>query len=268
MRSLLTIVMPTSPIPSHPSTEVIEESIQRLREYPELEDCEILIQIDGIREEQKHREADYEEYKRRLLWLCAHEMDNCLPIVFDEHTHQAGMLRATLDRIRTPLMMYVEADTFPLGEVPWSGICQAILNNPDMVKQVRLHIFDSVLKEHLYLIETKAEWIEGVPMLKTIQWSQRPHICSVEYYRWIIEDHFGINALTMIEDVLFGTIYHQNADGKCGHEKYGLWIYCPDGRTDAGMLRSGTTDGRKNDPKYKMRFEYPDDIPYAAPTNR
>src|SRR3990167_3538122 len=117
MKDTLTIVMPTSPIPSHLSTEVVEESIRRLRAYPDLKDCEILIQIDGIREEQRHREADYEEYKRRLLWLCAHEFENCLPIVFDEHLHQAGMLRATLDRIRTPLLFYVEHDTFPMGEI-------------------------------------------------------------------------------------------------------------------------------------------------------
>ena len=61
----ITIVVVTSVLPSHPSTDIIDETIKSIRfHFP---DNEIIMQIDGLRREQNHRKADYDEYKNRIL---------------------------------------------------------------------------------------------------------------------------------------------------------------------------------------------------------
>lgn len=62
----ITIVIPTSVIPSHPSTDIIEETINTIRVH--LPDNEIIIQVDGLRDERLDWKDRYDEFKTRLLW--------------------------------------------------------------------------------------------------------------------------------------------------------------------------------------------------------
>ena len=71
VESTITVIVPTSVIPSHPSTSIIEKTIADIRS--QLPNAEIIITIDGLRDEQKDRHGDYQEYIRRLLWMCNHE---------------------------------------------------------------------------------------------------------------------------------------------------------------------------------------------------
>ncbi len=77
----VTIVIPTSVSPIHPSTEIIDEVIRGVRQY--FPDNEIILQVDGLRIEQAHRKDMYDEYKTRVLWKSLHEWHNVLPIIFD-----------------------------------------------------------------------------------------------------------------------------------------------------------------------------------------
>ena len=61
----VTIIVPTSYIPSHPSLKVIETTINNTRfHFP---NNEIILQIDGIRSEQLEYKKDYDEYKNKVL---------------------------------------------------------------------------------------------------------------------------------------------------------------------------------------------------------
>ena len=62
MRKDITVIIPTSVIRSHPSTAIIDETINNIRYH--LPDSEIILQIDGIRDEQLHRKKEYDEYKK------------------------------------------------------------------------------------------------------------------------------------------------------------------------------------------------------------
>ena len=46
MRDLVTVLIPVSPIPSHPSTEVLDVTIDSIR--TRLPDAEIIIMFDGV----------------------------------------------------------------------------------------------------------------------------------------------------------------------------------------------------------------------------
>jgi hypothetical protein len=235
----ITVVIPTSVLPSHPSLDVIEETLSTVRLH--LPDAEIIIQIDGLREEQQDRKADYDAYKTELLWRCLHKYKSVLPVVFDELHHQSGMLRETIDLIRTPLMLYVEGDCplTPDRPIDWQKIAQFIYDG--QANTVRLHHENVIPEPHRGLMIGELE--DG--MIRTYQWSQRPHLSSVLYYKEVVLP--TLPPANFIEDTFHGVVandWHQY--GQIGWNKHRLWIYHPDG----GIQRSYTTDGRQGGLKF------------------
>lgn len=247
LRSKLTVIIPASPIPSHPATDVLAECIASLRAYPDLAECEILVTFDGVRPEQEHRRADYEEHMRRVLWRCAWDpaWRGVLPVRFDAHAHQSGMLLGVLPMIRTPLLLYVEADTRTVGEIPWSRLAHAVEHGAGGLRMLRLHYDQQIHPEHEYLMLDRAPVdCAGVPVRRTRQWSQRPHMARVDYYETRVASVFTPADRTFIEDIVYGR-------GESGSwEHWGLGIYAPPG----GMQRSTTCDGRGSDPKLDIIY--------------
>lgn len=263
----VTVVMPTSSIPSHPDTSIIEEAIRRTRAYPELRDAEVIVMVDGLHPDHQHRAGAYEEYKRRLIHLCAWHPDfrGVLPLVFSEHTHQANMTRRALQMVRSPLVFFQEHDTYPVHEIDWSGLIKVVAQRGD-VNQVQLHIDERISDEHRYLmIDGGAPRQVGpVTMARHRKWSQRPHLAKTQWYRDRIAEFFGVHAKTMIEDVLHGCLENRVGRGIDPWEKWGTWIYAPEGAAH-GILRSATTDGRGGEPKLPMLVEYDGATPDGAP---
>lgn len=248
-RDKITIIILTSPIAKHPSTEIIDQTIRDMRAV--LPDCEIIIGIDGVRAEQEDYRERYELYKQHLLYKCNNEWSNVLPVVFEEHMHQAAMTRQLLKLVRTETIMFVEHDTAlsPDFEYDWKKFVGAI--ELGLAYTIRFHFEAQIPEPHKYLMIGEVEDVNGLPMLKTAQWSQRPHLSSTTFYRDMMNRYFTDESRTMIEDKIHG--HPSNAylqDGLQGWYLWRLWIYHPDGH----IKRSYTSDGRGNDPKYEMRF--------------
>jgi hypothetical protein len=187
---------------------MVEQTIRDIR--ANLPDCEIIIMLDRIRPEQEDRRGAYEEYKRRLLWLAHHTWHNVLPIIFDEHMHQAAMTREALNQVATPTIFFVEHDApiTPDHDFDWQTLTDAIMQGDANI--IRFHNEAGVLPEHEYLMLGPVEQITGktsapdVPVRKTMQWSQRPHLASTAFYRQMIKNYFNPKSRTMIEDVIHG----------------------------------------------------------------
>jgi hypothetical protein len=223
--------MPVSPIPSFPDIAIIEETLNSIRCHL---DSEIIITFDGVRDEQKHMRADYEEAIRKILWRCDHYWENVTPVIFEHHQHQSGMMQIALLRITTPLLMYVEQDTPLVTDEPidWNTVCGYLLDgHADLI---RLHHEASILDVHMHLMKER----DGV-FWRTTQWSQRPHIATKEFYQNAMQ-HFSSDAKCFIEERLAGPAQEQPG--------WRLWIYCPDG--GAGIKRSYHLDGRAGAPQY------------------
>lgn len=247
----LTVVIPTSVIPSHPDTSIIEQTIHDVR--AQLPSAEIILTFDGVRDQQKDRQADYDEYIHRVLWLCNNVWFNVLPVIFEEHQHQASMLRKTLPLIRTPYLVYVEHDApiVPDRVIEWGKLIKVMDGGHADV--IRFHHEELILPDHKHLMfGCCAEPVEGALIHKTMQWSQRPHIARVSFYERILDHYFHPDSKTMIEDVMHGIVQEDcQKNGISGWFNFRLWIYCPD--TDKlGIKRSYHTDGRGADPKYEM----------------
>lgn len=243
----ITVLIPTSPIASHPSTAIIEQTIESVREL--MPSADIIVMCDGVRAEQEHYRERYERYLNQLTWLANHQWHRVLPVIFDEHLHQAEMTRRCLDMIETPLLMFVEHDT-PLvtdEDIDLVAITAACL--ADRVDLMRLHHEALVLPDHEHLmLDSEPVDVMGCPAKRTVQWSQRPHVAQLSFYRRIVNEHFVPGSRGMIEDVMHGVVHSAWRDfGKAGWDRYRLWLYTPPG---GNIKRSYTTDGRGDDPKW------------------
>lgn len=237
---MITVMVPISPIVSHPQTFILDETIASVRHH--LPDAEILLMFDGVRVENEDRRPVYEEHIRRVLWKADKQWGNTAPFIFDAHRHQVGMLRAVMDEIRTPLLLFVEQDTPLVSEpIDWQACVDIITTGDADVVRLSHEAVIPIEHEHLML---------GVMgnFLRTCQFSARPHLASTAYYRRLLADHFSPEACCFVEDVAHGVC--QNAyirDGLAGWYGHRLWIYHPPG---GNIKRSYTTDGRAGEPKY------------------
>ena len=236
---LITVIIPTSVLSSHPNTGIIDQTISDVRVH--LPDAEIIMQIDGLRDEQLDRKKDYDEYKTLVLWKCLHEWENVTPVIFDELSHQTDMLRKTIDMVKTPLILYVEGDAplTPDRPIDWDKCKEMIFSGK--ANTVRFHHENIIPKEH--------EGLMLGPVIddfrKTYQWSQRPHLSSTLYYKDVIIP--TLPPKTFIEDSFHGVVMNDwYTNGMIGWYKHRLWIYHPNN----GIQRSYTTDGRKGGLKY------------------
>lgn len=236
----ITVIIPTSVLPSHPDTRVIDETINSIRHH--LPDSEIMLQIDGLRDEQADRQADYDEYKNKVLWKCLHDWTNVLPIVFDKHSHQTDMLKETMPKVKTSLLLYIEGDA-PLVtdlEIDWDKCLDFIYSG--QANTIRFHFEGVIPKEHEGLMLGSKNGF-----MKTVQWSQRPHLSTVDYYKDIVMP--TLKPTFFIEDTFHGVVMNDwNDKGKIGWNRHRLWIYYPDGGNN--IKRSYHLDGRENTRKF------------------
>lgn len=241
VRDDVTIVIPVSPIKSHPQIHILSETIDSVRfHFPK---ARIIITFDGVRKEQEGFRDDYEEHIRRILWK-SREWGNIYPVIFEEHRHQVGMARSIIDDIKTPLLVYVEQDTpLVIDElIEWDKLKDKIISGESNL--IRFHFEAQVPKEHGYLMIGKPE--DG--LLKTVQWSQRPHLASTAFYRRLLSEQFSDKSLCFIEDLVHGRVIADfQKYGEQGWNQWRLHIYHPDG---GNIKRSGNLDGRAGEKKY------------------
>jgi len=227
----VTIVVVASVIPSHPDTFILDETIASIRSH--FTDNEIILQLDGLRKERLARKDDYDEFKSRVLWKCLHEWKNVLPVIFDDHNHQTDMMKKTIDMVQTATILYVEGDApiTPDCEIDWQK-CLDMLEY-EKANTIRFHFEASIPFEHDHLMLGLEDGF-----MKTVQWSQRPHLSLTKYYREVVLP--ACDEKTFIEDKFHGVVQDD------GWDKHKLWIYHPEG----SIKRSYHLDGRAGTKKF------------------
>lgn len=255
----ITVLVATSSIPSHPATHIIGDTVASVR--VELPRAHVLVMADGVRTEHEHRRAEYEQH----LGVVAEWNNVTVDYVDGVWRHQAGTARHALRLVETTAILFVEHDT-PLvrGDepIPWAKMLRLIETR--QARFIRFHHEAAVHPEHRWLMRhLDVQDVDGVPLLGTMQWSQRPHLASAGDYRWMLRTYFGLDARTMIEDTMHGVLdYEWREHPLTGWEMWRLWMYAPPG----DIKRSTHNDGREGEDKYGMIFEYDNDsVPEGAP---
>lgn len=228
----VTVVVPTNPVPSNPSTSVIEQTLASV--CTQMPNSEIIVLIDGIRPEMSEYKKNYEEYTARLLHLIKYKFTPAIPILFDSYSHQSLMMKKAIKHISTPLLLFVEHDTPVTREIDWVGIKEVVRSS--YAYQVRLSHEGRILPEHKYLmLDDEPVLISGVPLIRTRQWSQRPHLSTTAFYKHIL-DAYHDDQPRFIEHVMYGILLHGDWANFRTH------IYAPDG----DMQRTIHLDSRKS----------------------
>lgn len=241
--------MTTSPIPSHPSTEVIEKVLDSL--YFHLPDVTLFVLCDGVRTpEHEDRRAGYKEYKKRLL----KRLDGTQSMLTEwpESVQQAQMFRAAMPQVKTPLTLYIEHDyALTKDPIDWEGIINAI--QQERAGVVRFHNLEEIhpLHQHLMLDCFEGATGEqggrkicdpplvcGVPMIRTTQFWGCPHLTKTSWYQNVMEKYFTERSYTELEPALYGPIVY------APWEENKLMVYAP---SEPSMRRSVHVGGRGHD---------------------
>lgn len=238
---LTTILVTTSPRPAHPSTELIEDTVASLRYH--LPTAPIIILCDGVRKEQENRCADYSAFVLRVEMLCLEKWNNVRLWVSPEFLHQAWVIGRGLEQVTTPLILFVEDDLPPLSvPIPWHDMALMILEKK--VNLVRLMLEDELRPEWAHLMLGPVA-LNGVNTLltKTVQWSQRTHLASTEYYRSMVAKHLKPADRCYLEERFYG---------QCDDwDENKLTIFTPLGK----MARIWHSDGRRREEKFESVLE-------------
>lgn len=227
----ITILIAISPMPSHPASDVLDMTVLSVRER--LPNCPIIFMFDGP-SPTNVQYTGYNEFKQRMMWKI-NEMGNAIPLVFDEHKHQSGMVREALKHVQTPMVLFLEQDTPLHNDIPFDKLAETIKTG--YCNTIRFHFEAKIHTEHEHLmLDHKPIDILGVPFLRTRQWSQRPHLSSTKYYQHICDTYFD-DKPRFIEHIMYGII----SEGGDNYDEHRLHIYAPDG----SLVRSKHLDGRR-----------------------
>jgi hypothetical protein len=240
-KELITVLVSSSVIPTHPSLHIIQETLASVRFH--LPDSKIFILQDGVRPEQESRSHAYHLYLAQLASKLVFSGDHDIAMwPFIDFTHQAGMTMRALKDVTTPLMLFVEHDT-PLVEKPinWPMLADSLLSGS--TNHIRLHYDEEINPEHMHMM---CGYVNP-NLIKTTQWHQRPHLALTKWYEQVLHNNFNEKSRTFIEDKVYSPV--SSADWN----EYRLTIYDPEG-TGKNMKRSRDLNGRGGEPKYEMIF--------------
>jgi hypothetical protein len=227
----ITVIIPISPIPTHPSTEILDQTVASVRER--LPNSEIIFMFDGVPAWGEEKRKHYEEFRTKALWKINTEWQPAVPIVMDKHSHQSLMMKQALPLVRTPIILFVEQDTPLHNDIPFAELVEPITSG--YINVLRFHFEAQVHPEHEHLmLDHSPITILGQPFLRTRQWSQRPHLASTQYYRDIAAKYWD-DQPRFIEHIMYGRVVDGNFD------EHRLHIYAPAGT----LVRSKHLDGRR-----------------------
>jgi len=231
----ITVLISTSPIPSNPSTAIIGATIGSIS--TELPDADIIIMADGTEQPNDAYQRHLTAIKRRWPGILRQ---------FENHQHQSGMLKPTLAEVETPLIYYLEHDWVTLPNVPWRELSNLIFSGE--FNSIKLHAQPRISPYYEHLMMERLIYQDGaasdryqdnragvaIPIIRSRQWSQNPHLASTQFYREKILP-LCRGKCDFIENIIHGIIANSP------WEEFKTGIYNP---VDGDMFRVSHLDGR------------------------
>lgn len=213
----ITVLIPTSAIPSHPDTTIMDETIAGIKHH--LPAAAIIILADGIWSGIAHRAFQYENY----LKVIDGKYPNTRIIRFPAHTQQTSMAQYAIQNfVQTKLIFWNEHDA-PLRTdraIDWDAIVQQVESGDAGL--VRFTYFEEGIHEaHEHLARGRYR-IGDATFVKTVQFSGWSFMTTVNYFVTKIFTGQPIG-LEMLELRMYAPV------SSAPWEEYKLVIYCPDG---------------------------------------
>ncbi len=146
----VTVLIPTSTIPSHPSIDLIQKAILSVRETLALPSSPMIVCCDGA---PAHEACErYTEYKGRLREFAT--LHNVQVTELETHAGLPGVLVEGFKHVHTPVALVFQHDCEVVRRVNVFEICRALSCNYLGINHIRLNHrvnrsikSDSILKE-------------------------------------------------------------------------------------------------------------------------
>ena len=255
MDQLLTVIVQTSPIPSHPSTALLEALFRSFRQVDGLRECRFIIVCDGCDEVDtvsgqveglKHGRASFDtasRYREHLQKLrnrldiapfggCSIQGRGSVELLelAERHGSARAIEVAFRTKVETPFVMIAQHDNLFVSSVPLRSIVAAMKYN-SWVKALHFHatatLNYSEKAQKRYGLELESRKMDGTEFLLVplMFWYGRTHIARSDYY-----DNFVLNRFLRkgdhLEEVLGETQLREVLKNGLGaHEKYGNFIF-------------------------------------------
>ncbi len=156
---MTTLIIVTSPIPTHPNTEIVDEAIQSVLDL-EYDFEEILISYDCA----KATDENYDEYKLKMK----EKYPKFKHLEMKEHGHFIGSFANALSHTKTKTFMMLQHDIKLVNNLPIDKLLK-MGEGFDWNILATHHIKDGLKKTHWFpIIEKQNEYVE-----KTWGWSER-----------------------------------------------------------------------------------------------
>ena len=241
MDQLLTVLIQTSPIPSHPSTALLEALFRSFQRADGLLESTVLIVCDGCeeatageKENNKHGKASrstVERYRQHLQLLESAVTSRQPPFLpqgngsiqvlqLQERHGSAQAIQAVFPQIQTPLIMVCQHDNFFVKDIPFRVCVEQMYHNNGLGIGLKcLHFLSTATIDYRtkcrkrYNVQINchdADYIQqGAKLVPLIFWYGRTHISYTDHYRDTIlnrqlqkKDHLEeLLGLAQLEDI-------------------------------------------------------------------
>eukprot|EP00930_Biecheleria_cincta_P075221 TRINITY_DN62391_c0_g1_i1.p1 TRINITY_DN62391_c0_g1~~TRINITY_DN62391_c0_g1_i1.p1 ORF type:complete len:675 (-),score=71.09 TRINITY_DN62391_c0_g1_i1:56-2080(-) len=268
LREKLTVILSTSAIGRHPSTDLLDEVLASFQLAEGIQNCDLIIVCDGYRstneageqfKESKFRSGivdptsatNYETYKETLRARATVNRIPAVHVLELDSRHGFGFaVRAALELVRTPYVIVVQHDRPFTRPCNIPRLVRAMEAAPDRFKYVGLPTSTTcghkyhVLSKYGLRIESVLADADGLELVPLVQWYDSTHVCLTAHYRNFV---FGPRKLVarggFIEDKLGQAELQaiRSLGLEKAHPEFGTYVASGDGFRDPCV---GHLDGR------------------------
>lgn len=246
----MSVLITTSPVPSNPSTMMLEAVLNTFPRVKGLPECPLVIVCDGFRFAAKSTwkagrvtedsAVRYEEYLQRLEGLLH---NGRLPpgtrlVILEGRNGQAMAVRAGLDHVETPFVCVHQHDLEFTVDFNLPAALDVLEDESNDVKYVGMPLltnlhYEAVAWQH-HGVRVKEVEVGGLKLVPVIFWYDSTHITSVRQYRTLVFGPDEVYQMGNFVEETFGVRQRQDimSGGMDAHPKYGTYhclSYGPDG---------------------------------------
>jgi hypothetical protein len=174
--SNITVLIVTSPAPSHPADWLIANVYESIR--CQLPDARIVILADGVESEEPESYVEFKSQIRQRGWEL---------VEFKGKHHSALMFReAILSVVKTPLVMFGEHDWgMRKLYIDWRGIVESLLDPVSKFRLIQIRQAKAAGWE-LGFFGEQLESFHGINLLPTICFQGPMHVARTDWYRQMV----------------------------------------------------------------------------------